>query len=88
MVGIDTKLFKPSESKKKQAPTFICTINFDNKAIEYIRLSSITNHPDIISILPRDHRTKEDMSVVAYKLGNTIRNKIFNYKGTVDSIFF
>ena len=32
-------------------------------------------------------KNKEDIPVVTYKLGSTIRNKILNYKETVDSIF-
>ena len=85
---IDTKLYKPVQSKnRKQAPKHICTVNFDNKAVESIQLSRILNHPDIVSALPEGMRNKEDIPVVTYKLGSTIRNKILNYKETVDSIF-
>jgi len=77
---IDTKLYKPVKHVKKQAPKHICTVYFDNKAVESIHLSNIMNHPDIISSLPEDLRNKEDRPVVTYKLSNTIRNKILNYK--------
>ena len=72
---LHTKLFKPSESKKKQGPKFICNINFDTKAIKSFRLSSVVNHPDIISILPQDLRENEDIPVIPNKLGIKIRNK-------------
>ena len=84
---IDTKLYKPKLSApRKSAPKHICTVNFDNKSIEAISLSQILNHPDIVMALPCDLRDKDSIPVVTYKLGGTIRNKILNYKETVNSI--
>ena len=51
-----------------------------NKGLEFIRISSIINHP---SNLPIQLQPKENTPVVTYKLGSTIRNKILNYKVTI-----
>ena len=84
---IDTKLYKPVENYKKPTPKYLCTVNFCNKAVECIRLSSIFNLPEVIQLLPSELQTKENIPVVTFKLGNTVRNKILNYKETVNSIF-
>ena len=60
-------------------------IYFDNKGLDYIQISSILHEDEIISKLPQILRNEEVPSVV-YSLGNTIRNKIFNYKETVNAI--
>ena len=39
-----------------------------------------------IASLPTDLQTKENIPVVTYELGQPIRNKILNYKETVNSI--
>ena len=83
---IDTKLYKVPKEIKKIRPKYICTVNFDNKAIEAIRLSQIFNHPNTVNKLPPDMQTKDDIPMVTFKLNNTIRNKILNYKETVNSI--
>ena len=37
--------------------------------------------------LPRELQNKESRPVITYKLTNTTRNKILNYKDTVNSIY-
>ena len=60
------KLYKLVPSFKNQAPKHICTVNYDNKEIEFIcLLSKILNQPDIVSTLPEDLRSKEEIPVVA-----------------------
>ena len=86
---IDTKLYKnktPSK-RKKDPPKNICTVDFLNKGLEFIRLSSIIKLPANISHLPEQLQCQENIPVVTYKLGATIRNKILNYKDTVESIY-
>ena len=84
---IDTKLYQPSSLSKKHIPKHICNVRFDNKALESIRLPAILNLPEVVSKLPSDMREKEEIPVVTYSLTNTIRNKILNYKETVESIY-
>ena len=85
---IDTKLYKNKTKKKniREPPKNICTVEFQNKGLEFIRLSSIINHPGNLSYLPVQLQSKENAPVVTYKLGGTIRNKILNYKETIESI--
>ena len=40
---IDFKLYRPTTLNKKPPPKNICIINFQNKVIEYIKLSEILN---------------------------------------------
>jgi len=84
---IDTKLYNNKEVYKRQPPKYPCTIMFDNKAVELINLSRILRHPDTFSLLPNSlQENEENRPMVSYRLGPTIRNKIFNYKDTVNSI--
>ena len=80
-----TKVFKPTEPKIKKCPKYIIPIYFDNKGLEYIHLNKILHEPDIIKNLPESLQREEVPSTV-YSLSNTIRNKIFNYKKTVENI--
>ena len=76
-----------TSKSRRTAPNNICSVYFVNKGIEFISLPSILNHPDITKLLPtEDLQTRENIPVVTYSLSNTIRNKIFNYKDTVESI--
>ena len=85
---IDTKLYRyKKESPKKSPPKNVCVVNFDNKALEAINLSKIFRHQDVISVLPEDLQGDDNIPVVTYKLGGTIRNKILNYKDAVESIY-
>ena len=83
---IDTKLYKKSVEKKiKKAPENLCVVYFRSKAIEYINLPSILRNREVIEELPEELRLPETIPVVTYKLGKTIRNKIFNFKDIVSS---
>ena len=85
---IDTKLYKPNVASNKKSPSkFRCTVGFHNKAIEFIRLSSILRNPDVINMLPANMQSEDNIPMVTYKLGDTVRNKIFNYKQTVNDIY-
>ena len=87
---IDTKLYKPlglNTNHKKLPPKNICTVRFDNKGMEHIRLSKIINDKNIVKLLPEKIQEQSHIPVVTFKLCNTIRNKILNYKQTVESIF-
>ena len=79
-----TKVYKKPEPKKKP-PKHILPIFFDNKGLEHIKLSSILHEDDVVDLLPKPLQ-KDEVSSVVYSLGSTIRNKIFNYKETVNSI--
>ena len=57
-----------------------------NKSVESICLSKIFWDPEVISLLPEELQKDENIPVVTYILGSTIRNKILNYKDTVNSI--
>ena len=84
---IDSELYRPKKPNKIPPPKNICIINFQNKAVEYAKLSEILKKPDIIAQLPRELQNKENRPVITYKLTNTIRNKILNYKDTFNSIY-
>ena len=85
---IDTKLFKPEiKTQIKTTPKNVCVVYFENKVLEKSNLSSILNSNNILPLLPETLRNKEYIPVVVYKLSNTVRNKILNYKDAVDSIF-
>ena len=57
---------------------YIYTVEFKNKCLEFIRFSSI-NLPETVSHLPEKLQYNENVPVVTYKLGGTVRNKILNY---------
>ena len=84
---IDCKFYKelPKKCNKKRSK-YTCLIEFHNKAIETIRLSSIFRLPEVIHLLPLEMRDEENIPMVTYKLSSTVRNKVFNYKKTVDEI--
>ena len=55
--------------------------------MDNISLSKIINKPEIFQKLPDKIKSEDDNKIcVTYRLGNPIRNKIFNYKETVESI--
>ena len=74
----DSKLYRLSTSNKKPPTKNICIINFQNKAIEFIKLSKIFNKSDFIPQLAREFQNKENRPVITYKLIHTIKNKILN----------
>ena len=79
-----TKVYKKPPDKRK-SPKHIIPIYFDNKGLEHIKLSSILHDDDVIHKLPSTFQQEESPSIV-YTLSNTIRNDLFNYKDTVNSI--
>ena len=79
-----TKMYKEPPIKKK-SPKHILPIYFDNKGLEHIKISSILHDDEVISKLPAAFQELDVPSVV-YSLTNTIRNKLFNYKETVNAI--
>ena len=83
---IDTKnyMFKQITPKKKHK--YISIIKVDNKGLEDIRVRKMLNHPNIIQTPPYNLQGKEIIPTVTYKQGNTVRNKILNYKDVVNSI--
>ena len=86
---IETKIFKSSyKSSSKTPPENLCLVNFDNKAIEYIRLPSILKSQEVLELLPDVLKEPQNIPVVTYKLSQTIRNKIVNYKDVVNSLLF
>ena len=81
-----TKTFRPADIKpKKKAPKYIFPIQFENKGLDYIKMSRILHDKEIINLLPESLKD-DDVPSVVYSLGKTIRNKIFNYKDAVNNI--
>ena len=81
-----TKIYKEEKTNKtKKIPKYIFPLYFDNKGLEFIRLKNILRNPDVKSKLPNYFQNDDSPSVV-YNLSSTIRNKILNYKETVNNI--
>ena len=82
-----TKTFSEDKvsKKKKKRPKYMLFIDFINKGFDYIQLSSILHDSAVVETLPDKFQNDEVPSIV-YRLNNTIRNKIFNYKQTVNEI--
>ena len=80
-----TKTYVNKITKIKNVPKYIIPIYFDNKGLQFIHLNAILHNQDVINCLPESLQNDEVPSTV-YKLTNTIRNKIFNYKETVNNI--
>ena len=83
---VKSKIGKPveSSSSSKTPPSNCCHIEFDNKALDFINLNKIFKDKDIRSKLP--HNLRDDLPTVVYRLKDTIRSKVFNYKKFVQSI--
>ena len=84
--SIDTKLYKPTPKIVKIIPKNVCVISFANKGLEKINIQKIIRSQEIINYLPINLQSKEHNPMVTYKLGSTTKNKIFNYKHTVENI--
>ena len=80
-----TKIYKEENVKTKKAPKHILPIFLHNKGLEHIKLSKILHNKDVLSKLPVKLQTEDPPSIV-YKLSSTIRNKLFNFKDTVNNI--
>ena len=74
----------PSKKSRKKSK-FICPIKYLNKGMDFIRIQQFFKSEDVINTLPEELQSEDPPSVV-YSLGNTIRNKILNYKETVAGI--
>ena len=85
---IDIKLYKPEQTKvKNKIPKYTCTVKFDSKALELIRLPRILNLLEVVFQLPDKLKNNDNNPTVTYQLSKTIRNKILNYKEAVNSIY-
>ena len=82
---ISSKVCKPLKETKYDPPNkFRLNINFCNKGIDFINLSQILNHPDLINLLPPLFENKPPM--IVFDLVRPIRSKIFNHKKTVQEV--
>lgn len=75
---------KPHKPKKAR-PKNICSIFFDNKAVEMINFSKIVKDVSLVACLP-SIPTKFESPMITYKLRGPISSKIFNYNKFVKSI--
>ena len=82
---IKTKIYKPKQTERKRQPKHICTLHFNNKALEAIRLPQIFNHSHVVSFLSLNTQTKEKVPTVIYKIRQKILKKMINYNETVIS---
>ena len=80
-----TKCYKEKDKHRKKAPKYTFPIHFHNKGLGHIKLSSILHDDEVIHLLPINLKMDDQPSII-YTLGSTIRNKIFNYKDTVENI--
>ena len=83
---IDTKLFKVPIEKVKNIPRNVCVVYYENKGLDDINLSKILNCQEVLINLPKEMEAKENNPIITYRLSSTIRNKIFNYKQTLESL--
>ena len=83
---INTKLYKEPQISNKQTPKNVCVVYYENKGLDDIDLSKVLNSPIVLDKLPDQLKTVDNIPKVTYRLGTPIRNKIFNYKQTVESI--
>ena len=88
--SIDTKLFKlkniKDSEKKKSTPSNICVIDYVNKGIDEFNIQRVMKDKDVIECMPAILKDRIDIPVISFRLGPTIRNKIFNYKETIEDL--
>ena len=83
---IDTKFFKPSHAnndRTKKCPKIRFTLVFCNKGMEQINLNRILKFKGSVACLAGKIQLQENIFVATYRLTPTVRNKILNYKETV-----
>ena len=80
-----TKIFKETTKKPKSRPKYILPLFFENKGLQFLRISNIIYDEEVKSKLPPQFRDDDNPSVV-FSLTSTIQNKILNYKDTVSNI--
>ena len=88
IAALDILAFKigtPPDIKetKKTPPSNCCHISFNNKAIDFINIQRILRDKNVLSSLPIELR--ENTPTIVYKLNETNRSKIFNYKSFVQT---
>ena len=86
---IDSKFFNKKADDidgKKKVPVNVCVIDFVNKGIDYLHLNRIFRSDAVKNALPDYLKSQDLIPTVTMKLINPIRNKIFNYKDTINSI--
>ena len=83
-----TKKYTEPKMKKKQVSEFLLKLHFPNKGMDFIKISSILNDPEVISKFSLTGENKNYTPTVIYKLDTPIRSKIFNYIDTVNKIDF
>ena len=85
---IDDDLYKPEQAKlKKKIPKHTCTVKFDKKALELIRLPHIFNLPEVVFQQTDKLKNNDNNPTVTCQLGKPIRNKILKYKEAVSFMF-
>ena len=52
-----------------------------------IGISKVLSQPNVIEAFSYDTPNKENIPMATYQLGKTVKNKLLNYKETVNSIF-
>ena len=83
---IDCKLIKEKTVRRKRTtPTNICHIDFDNKAVEMLNLTSIFKSPSAKNSIPSLAKDF-DVPTVVYNLGSPTASKIFNFNKFVSSL--
>ena len=86
---IDTKIYTPLPIKvKKPISKFKIHIKFVNKGLDFIKIRRIIKCDEVTSLLPSCISDNDKIPSVLHKLEPTIRNKIFNYRQTIDEINF
>ena len=74
-----------NELDKKQLPNNLCTIYFDNKAVEMVNLSRIIRDKSLVQTLP-NIPNKFTSPMITYKLSLPVSSKIFNFKKFVNKL--
>ena len=84
--AIESKLYKPPKNKsKKKAPENICSIFFDNKAVEMINIGNILSNGSL-KIHLNSCNKNFPRPMITYSLHKTISSKIFNFKQFVSDL--
>jgi len=69
---------------KKSPPSNCCHIRFNNKAHDFINIRKILRNKEVLESLPSN--LSIESPTVVYRLTNSIRSKLFNYKKFVQGI--
>ena len=83
---VDCRTYKKPASKPKRSfPSNVLHLNFRNKGIEMVNLSSILHNSDVIDTIPSAAKNFTPPTVV-YTLDSPIGQKIFNFNKFVTSL--